>query len=566
MLERIRPRAVLAGALLTVLAAAGPSAAASAAGLGGPSSSAGPGTANIPGAPAPTVSSGPTASSGAVARAVGGPQLASHGVVVNYPSGSAPRLPDIQASAFVVADANTGQVLAAKDPHGRYRPASTLKMLTAVALIPLLNPDATVVASKLATSTVPNVVGLVAGRAYQISDLFTALLTISANDAAIALTQATGSFGQGMALINAEARHLQADDTVAVEPNGLDAPGQHTSAYDLALIARQALKMPAFLKYDQTRSARFVVARRKAVELYNQNSLLTTYPGAIGGKIGWTSAAGATYVGMASRNGVTLIVTLLHCPALTEVTSAEKLLNWGFAADGKVAPAGTLVGPLQPPAARATPPPARDQVASGSHKNPVDRPSVLAAAGFSCVAVLAAVFGFAYSRRQRLRASQADRADHFPDRFPERRDRPDRSARNRFLEHLSGNRNLFSRLVSRGRARFSRLSRWICASRWFGGVPVPSDNRQARINRANGAGVTGGAAEDVACSGDRSRGPRGAGRCGRGRWSWSGRRPGGPGPRRGRGCGRGRPRRPGSAGSSRGSGRRWPRSVRPGPS
>src|SRR5579863_4166641 len=283
------------------------------------------------------------------ASPVGGAQLAGKGVVVSYPSRSAPhsapRLPGVAASAFVVADAGTGQVLAAKDPHGWYRPASTLKVLTAVALIPVLNPNATVVASKQATSTVPNVVGLVAGRAYRISDLFTALLTISANDAAIALTQATGSFGEGMSLINAEARHLQADDTVAVDPNGLDAPGQRTSAYDLALVARQALRLPAFLKYDQTMSARFVVARRKAVQLYNQNSLLTSYPGAVGGKIGWTSAAGATYVGMATRHDVTLIVTLLHCPALTEIPAAEKLLNWGFSADGKVSPVGTLAGP-----------------------------------------------------------------------------------------------------------------------------------------------------------------------------------------------------------------------------
>jgi serine-type D-Ala-D-Ala carboxypeptidase (penicillin-binding protein 5/6) len=319
----------------------------------------------------------------------------------------------------VVADAGTGQVLAAKDPHGRYRPASTLKMLTAVTLIPLLNPDATVVASKQATSTVPNVVGLVAGRAYKISDLFTALLTISANDAAIALTQAAGSFSKGMSLINAEARHLQADDTVAVDPNGLDAPGQHTSAYDLALIARQALKLPAFLKYDQTMTARFVVARRKAVELFNQNSLLTKYPGAVGGKIGWTSAAGATYVGMATRHGVTLIVTLLHCPALTEITSAEKLLDWGFAAEGKVSPVGTLVGPLLPPSASpaasraaapaaAASPPARADLISRSH--PAARPSVLAAAGFSCAAVLAAGFGFMYTRRQRPRASRAGRS------------------------------------------------------------------------------------------------------------------------------------------------------------
>ena len=384
MLDRIRPRAVLVAALLAGLgsAALGPAVPASAVVVGGPASS-----------PAPD-------SGSPVAQAVGGPQLAAKGVVVNYPSRSAPRLPGVAASAFVVADASTGQVLAAKDPHGWYRPASTLKMLTAVTLIPLLNPDATVVASKQATSTVPNVVGLVAGRAYKISDLFTALLTISANDAAIALTQATGSFGDGMTAINAEARHLQADDTVAVDPNGLDAPGQHTSAYDLALIGRQALKLPAFLKYDQTRSARFVVARRKAVQLYNQNSLLTTYPGAVGGKIGWTSAAGATYVGMATRHGVTLIVTLLHCPALTEITSAEKLLNWGFAADGKVSPVGTLVGPLLPPSASpaaAAAAPSRADLASRPH--PVTGPSVLAAAGFSCAAVLVAVVGFAYSRR-----------------------------------------------------------------------------------------------------------------------------------------------------------------------
>jgi len=357
-----------------------------------------------PAAPAPAVVlGGPPASASPVAQAVGGPQLAGHGVIVDYPShsGSVPRLPDIQASAFVVADAGTGQVLAARDPHGWYRPASTLKVLTAVALIPLLNPDATVVASKQATTTVPNVAGLVAGRAYKISDLFTALLTISANDAAIALTRATGSFSGGMALINAEARHLQADDTVAVEPNGLDAPGQHTSAYDLALIARQALKLPAFLRYDQTVSQRFVVARRKAVELYNQNSLLTTYPGAVGGKIGWTSAAGATYIGMATRHGVTLIVTLLHCPALTEIDSAKKLLDWGFAADGKVTPVGTLVGPLRPPAASPSPlpadRPARAAIGSGPHRDP----SVLAAAGFSCAAVLAAVLGLVYTRRRR---------------------------------------------------------------------------------------------------------------------------------------------------------------------
>ena len=340
----------------------------------------------------------------AIGPAIGGAQLSGRGVLVSYPSRAVPRLPKIKASAWVIADAGTGQVLAAKDPHGWYRPASTLKVLTAISLIPALNPNATVVASKQATTVSPNIVGLTRGHSYKVSDLFTALLTISANDAAMALAQATGSLSQGMAVINAEARHLQADDTVAVTPNGLDAPGQHTSAYDLALFARQGLQMPAFLKYDQTTSGQFRISKKKSVGLWNQNTLLATYPGALGGKIGWTSAAGATYVGMARRHGVTLIVSLLHCPALTEITAGKSLLNWGFAVDGKVRPVGTLVGPKQPPA--ATPAPSRPAVTAERADRP-DRaqsvgsgPSVLATAGFSCVALLVAGIGFAYNRRR----------------------------------------------------------------------------------------------------------------------------------------------------------------------
>jgi len=283
------------------------------------------------------------------ADTVGGPLMASRGTVVHYAGRSRP-LPSVPASAWVVANATTGQVLAARNPHGRFGPASTMKVLTAVTLIPLLNPEAMVLASRQAAQTEPMDAGLVAGRRYRVSDLFTALLTISANDAAVALTQATGSLGKGMALINAEAHHLQAYDVVARRPNGLPASGQVESAYDEALIARQALAMPAFMKYDSTLAARFEVRPHHFETLVNQNWLLTKYRGALGGKIGWTVASEATYVGLARRNGVTLIVTILHCTPLQEITSAVKLLNWGFASNGKVSPVGVLVPPL--PAAR----------------------------------------------------------------------------------------------------------------------------------------------------------------------------------------------------------------------
>jgi serine-type D-Ala-D-Ala carboxypeptidase (penicillin-binding protein 5/6) len=332
---------------------------------------------------------------------------------VNYRTAATPRLPKVTASAFVIADAVTGEVLAAKDAHGRFRPASTLKVLTAVALLPVLRAGATTVATRHATQTVPNVAGLVAGQAYKVSDLFTALLTMSANDAAIALAEAPGSYARGIALMNETARRLQARDTLAVNPNGLDAPGQRTSAYDLALIARQALRTPGFLRYDQVRSAPFQVKPGKQETIFNQNTLLTRYHGGIGGKIGWTSAAGATYVGLARRGGVTLIATLMHCPAQTEITSAEKLLDWGFSADGKVTPVGVLVPPG--PAAslargasharmsRSRPASAQGAQASAGHPGGIP---AIAAVAFTAAAAAAIAGAIAITRRARPRRAR----------------------------------------------------------------------------------------------------------------------------------------------------------------
>jgi D-alanyl-D-alanine carboxypeptidase (penicillin-binding protein 5/6) len=317
----------------------------------------------------PAVTAQPAGAAGGGAHAeVGGPELTRPGVIVNYPAPHSPRVPKLPAGAFVIADAATGQILAAKQPHAQFGPASTLKILTAISLIPVLNPNATVVASKRAVSVEPDVVGLKLGHLYKVSDLFRALLLISGNDAAIALAEATGSFDKGIALMNAEAHKLQAYDTVAKQPNGLDAGGQHVSAYDEALIARQALRIPAFLSYDQTRIAWFPVTQRHRIELFNQDQLLGSYPGFIAGKTGWTTPAMATYVGMARRDGHTLIVTLLHAVPGTLFTSATAMLNWGFRMDGKIAPVGQLVSPL-PPAARSpstSHPPARH--VDGAHQ------------------------------------------------------------------------------------------------------------------------------------------------------------------------------------------------------
>ena len=297
-------------------------------------------------------STGPAGPTGARPVPLGGARMAGRGVIVNYPAHGGRRLPHVPASAYVIADAGSGQVLAAKDPHGWYRPASTLKVLTAITLMQALGPDATVIASHRAAVVEPSKVGLITGHRYRVSDLFKALLMISANDAAIALVQATGSYAKGMAMMNAEAHHLRADDTVAVTPNGLDARGQHVSAYDEALFARQALAIPAFMHDESLRKFRFPLRphwRRhhpRWVTLWTQNAMLWTFRGDLGGKIGWTTPARATFIGWARRGHTTLVVTILHCTPLAELAVASRLLSWGFAMDGRVRPVGHLVRPL----------------------------------------------------------------------------------------------------------------------------------------------------------------------------------------------------------------------------
>src|SRR5580698_6481928 len=153
------PAAVLAAAVAAMALTTAPAAVA----VSSPSPA--PTASSVPGSTAPGSPAQPALSQ-AARLAIGGPDMASSGVVVNYPAGGGPRLPQVPASAWVIADAGTGQVLAARDPHGEFGPASTLKVLTAVTLLPLLKPGAMVTTSKLAAAQQPNVAGLIAGRAY----------------------------------------------------------------------------------------------------------------------------------------------------------------------------------------------------------------------------------------------------------------------------------------------------------------------------------------------------------------------------------------------------------------
>jgi serine-type D-Ala-D-Ala carboxypeptidase (penicillin-binding protein 5/6) len=275
---------------------------------------------------------------------IGGPYLDSPSIVVGAGAG-VPALPATTATSFIVADADTGQVLAAKNAHEKLAPASTLKTLTALTILPLLLPSMPTVAHSDAPSVDGTKAGIVAGTTYTVDNLFTAMLMMSANDAAVALADANGGQPGTLAEMNALAAHLQADDTVALTPDGLDAKGQSSSAYDLALIFRAGLSVPEFMYYLSLKTAQFPAPKGQSFQIQTHDRLLTSYPGMLGGKNGYTVAAQASYVGAARRGGHTIIVAVMRDQA-NFWPEVQALLNWGFAADGHAAPVGQLVGPL----------------------------------------------------------------------------------------------------------------------------------------------------------------------------------------------------------------------------
>jgi serine-type D-Ala-D-Ala carboxypeptidase (penicillin-binding protein 5/6) len=162
--------------------------------------------------------------------------------------------------------------------------------------------------------------------------------------------------------MNEHAEELQALDTHVVSPDGYDASGQVSSAYDLTLFARSGLQKKDFREYCSTVSAKFPGATtkkkgkttRSTFEIQNTNRLLagdydiSQYPGIAGVKNGNTTNAGATFTGVAERGGKVLLVTVMN-PAKTDhnevYKETAKLFDWGFQATGKVTPVGELVAP-----------------------------------------------------------------------------------------------------------------------------------------------------------------------------------------------------------------------------
>lgn len=204
-----------------------------------------------------------------------------------------------------------------------------------------------------------SLVGVKERLTYTVHDLWLGVFLRSGNDAVHVLSSMYGGVPKTVTAMQAHAEELQALDTHVVSPDGYDAPGQVSSAYDLTLFARSGLQKEDFREYCSTATAEFpgekkAGKKREAFQIQNTNRLLTgdvgvePYKGIAGVKNGYTTHAGNTFTGVAERNGKVLLVTVMN-PKSHEshavYKEAASLLDWGFDAAGKVTPVGELVPP-----------------------------------------------------------------------------------------------------------------------------------------------------------------------------------------------------------------------------
>lgn len=267
------------------------------------------------------------------------------------PSTARPRVP---AASVLLADLDSGRVLWQRNPDERRPIASVTKIMTGLLVVEATDPEEVVTASGNAATQTGALLGLEQGETQPVRELLMALMLQSANDAAVALAEHVGGtvdgFVDGM---NRRARRLGARDTAFASPNGLDDTG-YSSARDIAAVTMEAFRDPTFREVVATRFHRVPSPERTPRRIQNRNALLWLYPGAIGVKTGFTSAAGFCLVAAADRDGLRLVAVVLGAPSAPWSDAAE-MLNHGFETwERMVVDAGTDLEPV-PVAGRDVP-------------------------------------------------------------------------------------------------------------------------------------------------------------------------------------------------------------------
>ena len=246
---------------------------------------------------------------------------------------------ELHALSAVLMDGDSGRVLYEKDGKTPLANASTTKVLTCIVALESSPGDDYVQVSQNAASQPEVKLGLQKGEQYYLEDLLYSLMLKSHNDTAIAIAEHCGGTVEGFArMLNRKAKQIGCKDTYFITPNGLDAQDEngkhHTTAEDLALIMRYAIKNKTFLHISQTRDYTFSeITGKRTFSVHNANALLDMMDGVLAGKTGYTSQAGYCYVCAWEEEGKTFVVSLLGCGWPNHKTykwsDTKKLLSYG---------------------------------------------------------------------------------------------------------------------------------------------------------------------------------------------------------------------------------------------
>ena len=224
-------------------------------------------------------------------------------------------VPTIDAEVAAVIDGQTGDLRYGKNAHLRVAPASLTKMMTAIIAIEQADLRALITVDvdgpRMSAEDGSSIMGLRPGESLTLEDLVKGMMLVSGNDAALAVARGVaGSESAFVARMNGKAAELGMWDTRFDNPHGMDAPNHYSSAYDLALLGRYAMRNPTFARIAATKEA--AAYGRQVYYLHNINRILTEYPGADGIKTGYTDNALQALVASARRQGRWLVVSLVR--------------------------------------------------------------------------------------------------------------------------------------------------------------------------------------------------------------------------------------------------------------
>lgn len=240
----------------------------------------------------------------------------------------------INARSAILVDANTGQVLFKKNDTDKRAVASTQKLLTALLIAEAGNLDKKITITPSDTQVEPFKLYVKAGQVYSRRELLHALLIRSSNDVARALARDNAGSQEAFAnKMNQRMRELGGTSSNFINPNGLPASGQYSTARDMARVARMAYRNPTLRQIMRTRNYNFRFNSGNVVPLRNTNRLLRTYTFCNGMKTGYTHAAGHCLISSGSHNGRDVIAVVLGSTKGVVADESARLLAHGLRID-----------------------------------------------------------------------------------------------------------------------------------------------------------------------------------------------------------------------------------------